>query len=97
MSENLDDNLYDAIPSDALIDIKIQGDYYVSLKSVFNTYLIEDESKSSIGKIVENITNNKITSMKEHRLYLMYLLIVQIETDAKAQGLTVKSAVPKPE
>ena len=58
---------------------------------------IEGESKSSIGKIVENITNNKITSMKEHRLYLMYLLIVQIETDAKAQGLTVKSAVPKPE
>lgn len=93
MSENLEVKKYTAIDEDAVIEIKIQGDYYISLKSVFSNFLVENESKESIGLILDNLSNQKITTLKEHRLYLMYSMLVGIEEAAKEQGLLTKKSV----
>ena len=93
MSENLDEKKYASLPTDATIKIEIQGDYYISLKGVFNNFLIENESKESIGLILENISNKKITTLKEHRLYLMYVMLLGIELAAKDQDLLVYRTV----
>jgi hypothetical protein len=95
MSDNLEVKKYPAIGKDVVIKIEIIGDYYISLKSVFNNLLLEGESKESIGLILDNISNKKITSLKEHRLYLMYVLIVGIENSAKEQGLLTEEEFPQ--
>jgi hypothetical protein len=82
---NLENKKYKAIPKDAVINVKVEGGYYADLKAAFNSYLIEGETKAGIGKILDNLNNAKITSIKEHRLYLMYVMIAQIETEAVAQ------------
>jgi hypothetical protein len=81
-----DNKFYKAIPKDAVIDVKVEGSFYADLKAVFNSYIIEGESKESIGLILEHLNEAKITSIKEHRLYLMYVMIAQIETEAIRQG-----------
>lgn len=87
MSENLDVKKYPSIPKDATIKLEIQGDYYISLKGIFNNFLMEGETKESIGLILENLATKKITSLKEHRLYLMYIMLAGIEFAAKEQEL----------
>jgi hypothetical protein len=95
MSKDLSDKKYTAIPENAVIKIDVSGQYYADLKMLFNGYLIEDEDKESTGKILDNITTGKITSLKEHRLYAMLVLIYGIEEAAKEQGVTeMKPFVP---
>lgn len=99
MSDNLEVKKYPTIDKDASVKLEIHGDYYISLKSVFSNFLAEGESKESIGKILDNLSNKKITTLKEHRLYLMYVMLVGIETAAKEQGVlgerTVDDVLPK--
>lgn len=78
-----------------VIKIEIVGDYYINLKSVFNNFLIEGESKDSIGVILDNLSNKKITTLKEHRLYLMYVMLMGIENAAREQDLL--EYVPMPD
>ena len=91
--KNLSDKKYKAIPKDAIIDVKVEGSFYADLKAAFNTFVLEGETKESIGLILENLNNGKITSIKEHRLYLMFVMIAQIETEAVAQGKIEERAI----
>ena len=93
MSENLEVKKYTAIDEDAVIKIEIRGDYYINLKSVFSNFLVENESKESIGKILDNLANKKITTLKEHRLYLMYVMLVGIEHAGEEQDVFVRKSV----
>jgi len=95
MSDNLDVKKYPSISKDVVIKIEIVGDYYINLKSVFNNFLIEGESKDSIGVILDNLSNKKITTLKEHRLYLMYVMLMGIENAAREQDLL--EYVPMPD
>ena len=87
--KNLVDKKFEALPKDALVEIKVSGRYYQDLKTVFTNMLVDGETDDSIGKILDNLTEAKITSLKEHRLYVMFVMIAQVETEAKAQGVTV--------
>jgi len=93
MSDKLNVKKYQAIDKDALIKLEIQGDYYISLKSVFSNFLAEGESKESVATILSNLSNRKITSLKEHRLYLMYVMLIGIENSAKEQGAIVEKTI----
>ena len=73
--KNLDDKKFDAVPKDAIINIKVSGAFYRDLKSVFSNVLLDGEDKESVGKILDNLGDDKITSLKEHRLYQMFVLI----------------------
>lgn len=99
MSDNLEVKKYPTIDKDAIIKLEIVGDYYISLKSIFSNFLSEGESKESIGVILNNLSNKKITTLKEHRLYLMYVMIIGIENAAKEQDVlgyrTVEEVLPK--
>jgi len=94
MSDDLKVKKYPSIPKDSVIKIEIIGDYYISLKSVFNNFLIEGEDKAGIGLILDNISNKKITTLKEHRLYLMYVMLMGIENAAAEQDVLVYKPVP---
>jgi hypothetical protein len=63
------------------------------LKTVFSNLLVNGETDDSIAKTLDNLTERKITSEKEHQLYVMFVLIAQIEIDAKAQGVTVQATI----
>ena len=91
--KNLVDKKFEALPKDAIVDIKVTGRFYQDLKIAFSNVLIDGETEDSIGKILDNLSSKTITSMKEHQLYVMFVLIAQIETDAKEQGVTVKATV----
>jgi len=91
--KNLVDKKFEALPKDAIVDIKVTGRFYQDLKIVFSNVLIDGETDDSIGKILDNLSSKTITSMKEHQLYVLFVLIAQIETDAKEQGVTVKATV----
>jgi hypothetical protein len=86
--KNLDKKL-PAIPLDAVINLKISGKFYNDLKVAFNDFLLEDESKESVAKILDNLLNNTVTSAKEHRLYFYFLLLASIESEAKLQEVIV--------
>ena len=88
--KNLSDKKFDAIPKDASINIEVTGQFYQSVKSVFSEMLIENETKDSIATILENLGSNKITSLKEHRLYNMFILLSEIEFKAREQKVIVK-------
>jgi len=99
MSDNLEVKKFPTLDKSAVIKLEIYGDYYISLKSVFSNFLAEGESKESVGVILNNLSNKKITSLKEHRLYLMYVLLIGIENSAREQGVlvdkTVDEVIPK--
>ena len=89
MSDKILDKKLPAIPFDAEINVKVSGKYYNDLKVVFNDFLMEGEDKESIGKILDNLANGRITSPKEHRLYFLFILLANIEMEAKEQNLIV--------
>lgn len=99
MSDNLEVKKYPAIDPTAIIKLEIGGDYYIDLKSIFSNFLSEGESKESIGVILKNLSEKKITSLKEHRLYLFYVLLIGLENAAKEQGVitlrSVDEVMPK--
>jgi len=72
---------------DAVINIKVSGQFYNDLKLVFNNFLMEDESQEQVSQILDNLVNQRITSAKEHRLYMLYILIANIEIEAKEQNV----------
>jgi hypothetical protein len=90
---NLENKKFKAIPKDAVIDVKVEGGFYAELKAAFNSYLIEGETKENIGLIIDNLNNAKITSIKEHRLYLMFVMIAQIETEAINQDKVEEQSI----
>jgi len=92
-NKDLVDKKFEALPRGAIIDIKVTGQYYRDLKTVFSNLLITGETDDSIAKTLDNLTEGKLTSEKEHQLYVMFVLIAQIEIDAKAQGVTVQATV----
>jgi len=92
-NQKLSDKKYDGIAADATIDLKVQGDFYSELKAVFNRFLMEDESKESMATIIDHLIEGRIHTVKEHRLYIMYLMLVKIESEAKAQGKLTKMTV----
>lgn len=93
MSDNLEVKKYPAIDPTAIIKLEIGGDYYIDLKSIFSNFLSEGESKESIGVILKNLSEKKITSLKEHRLYLFYVLLIGLENAAKEQGVITQRSV----
>ena len=88
--KNLSEKLYVGITKDTVIDIKVNGTFYADLKRVFVDMLLEGENKDGISKILANISKEKVTNTKEYRLYVLYMLLTQIELEASAQGLTSK-------
>lgn len=74
------------ISKDAVIEIKVSGQYYHDLKILINN-LLQDETKESIGVILSNITDKKITSEKEHILYMLFAMVGAIETEAKEKNM----------
>lgn len=97
MSDTELKNKYFSIPDDAIVEIKVNGKYYSDLKRIFTEYLIEEEDKESMGKILSNITENKVSTMKEWRLLLMQILINDIESSAIEQEKAIKTAPPTQE
>lgn len=90
-NNSLNNKKYEALPSDALVNITVSGRYYHDLKTAFNNILIRDELEDNIGNILDNLAEGKITSHKEHTLYVMFTMIAQIEKDARIQGVTVQA------
>ena len=91
--KDLVDKKFEALPKKAIVNVQITGQYYRDLKTVFSNLLIDGETDDSIAKTLDNLSDAVITSFKEHQLYIMFVLIAQIEIDAKAQGLTVQATV----
>jgi len=89
--KDLSDKKFDVLPKDAIINVKLTGQYYQDLKTVFSNVLIDGETKDDIAKILDNLSNDLVTSMKERQLYSMYILIAQIEIDAREQGVIVRA------
>jgi hypothetical protein len=91
--KNLVDKKFDALPKDAIVKVEISGQFYRDIKTAFTNVLIDGESDDSIGKMLDNLAESNITTLKESQLYVMFALIGQIEIDAREQGLVVKSTV----
>jgi len=87
--------MFDCISEDTMIDIKVSGKFYGDIKKIFIDMLIENETKEAMGVILTNLSQRKITTNKEFRLFPFYILLLQIEHEGKKQGLTTKAPAPK--
>jgi len=53
-----------------------------------------NESKESMGKIIDNISSGKVTTEKERILYPLFYLLVGLEESAKEQGYIIETDAP---
>lgn len=97
MDKDLDDKKFEVLPEEALINIQVSGHYFKELKTTFTEMLLDGESEEDVAKMLDNLSERRITSLKERRLDVMFLMIVQIERDAKAQGVTEMLTVAEAE
>lgn len=81
------------IDSEQPIDIKIGSGYYTDLKFMFMDILTKDESKESIGVIMDNLTKGTATTAKEFYLIMLFKLIREIETVAVEKGYVIEKSV----
>ncbi len=94
MSDNLNDKKYDAIDVNAILDIKISGQYYTDLRVAFAYFLTRDNrSAKDAGEILDNITKGKITSEEEHALAIVFHMLKVLQHYAVEQGHVVKQSV----
>lgn len=87
MDSNLDKK-FSFITEDALISIEIGGKFYHELKRVFLAMLAQGETKEEILARFGSITQGKVSSIEEHALHLIYVLINEIEEQATKNGYT---------
>jgi hypothetical protein len=88
---------YDAIPHDALIDLKISGHFYEQLKIALMS-LCEAQKPEDLLKMFEKFkTPQPAEDSSEHNIHTLLVLIREIEVKAKEQGKTIEKEMVLPE
>lgn len=88
---------YDSIPGDAIIDLKVSGEYYEKLKIVLLS-LTEQVPPDQLLAMMERFkTPQAPENALEHNIYTLLILIKTIEDEAKKQKLTVLKELELPD
>lgn len=87
---------FKGLPLDAEVKLVINGTHYKDLQHSFITELNRDETKETVGAILDNLVAGKVSSPKERVLYPLYMLICTIEKNAQDQNLIQEYDIPEP-
>lgn len=83
----------ESIPFDAIVNIKVSGAYYATLQQIFMD-LAMTRPEADFKAAMEKLKNNgKPASKYEMHLQALLALIIEVENEAKAQGLVLKKEV----
>lgn len=78
----------DTIPSETMVEIRVSGAYYIGLQNMFMGIAAE-RPEAEFKKVLEKLKlNNPPADKYEFQIHMLLSLIYEIETKAKAQGLT---------
>ena len=79
---------YDAIPSDAIISLKLSGAFYEKLKIVLLSMTEKVPADKLLPMLEKFKTPQAHEDAEEFSIYTLLLLVKSIEDEAKKQGLT---------
>ena len=88
---------YSTIPEDALIDIKVSGQFHrrlITLITLLGETVSLDEFKAVLESIKENKPSDKLFEFNVHTILM---LIYEIETEAKKQNKLTTAEIEVPE
>lgn len=88
---------YDAIPSDAIITIKLSGAFYDKLKVSLLSICSTVDPQELLALLEKFKTKGPADDATEHNIYTLLMLIRDIEESAKVQGLTKEKEMTLPE
>ena len=88
---------YDAIPTDAIITIKLSGAFYDKLKVSLLSICSTVEPQELLTLLEKFKTKGPADDATEHNIHTLLMLIREIENSAKTQGLTQEKEMVIPE
>ena len=88
---------YDSIPNDAIIDLKVSGEYYEKLKIVLLSLTEQVPAEELLPMIEKFKTPQAHNTALEHNIYTLLILIKTIEDEAKKQKVTIVKDMELPD